>query len=194
MMVKVNIDLWILIICMAIPSLCLIITFFLIFKKRSKSINPGDISLGGQNSEGFEDQVAFQVACQQLNLLILNTINELEKHRLFLQGYMTKKTPAYRCSSQKSNDLYDYAQQIYHKETEQNPIDGGDFKISSDRSESDPFSSYQIISDLFQSGMTAKQIAEKINFPQAEIDLYLKLHFEKDQNLKKSASSLRISA
>ena len=191
-MVKVNIDLWILIICMAIPSLCLITTFFFIFKKKSKSINPGNISLGGHNSEDFKDQVAFQVACQQLNLLILNTINELEKQRLFLQGYMTKKTPAYWCSSQKNSELYDYTQQIYSKETEQNPTDGSDIKISSDRSVADPISSYHIISDLFQSGMTAKQIAEKVNLPQAEIDLYLKLHFEKDQDLKKSASSLRI--
>lgn len=193
-MVKVNIDLWILIICMAISSLCLITTFFLILKKKSKSIHPGNISLGGHNSEDFKDQIAFQVACQQLNLLILNTINELEKQRLFLQGYMTKKTPAYQHSSQKSNDLYDYTQQIYRKETEQNPIDSSDFNISSDRSATDPFSSYHIISDLFQSGMPPKQIAEKINLPQAEIDLYLKLHFEKDQNLKKSDSSLRISA
>jgi hypothetical protein len=191
-MVKVNIDLWILIICMAIPSLCLITTFFFIFKKKSKSINPGNISLGGHNSEDFKDQVAFQVACQQLNLLILNTINELEKQRLFLQGYMTKKTPAYWCSSQKNSELYDYTQQIYSKETEQNPTDGSDIKISSDRSVADPISSYHIISDLFQSGMTAKQIAEKVNLPQAEIDLYLKLHFEKDQDLKKSASSLQI--
>ena len=193
-MVKVNIDLWILIICMAIPSLCLIATFFLIFKKNSKSINPDNISLGGRNSEDFKDQVAFQVACQQLNLLILNTINELEKQRLFLQGYMTKKTPSYRCYSQKANELYDYTQQIYSKETEHNPTDGNDFKISSARSTADPVTSYHIISDLFQSGMTAKQIAEKVNLPQAEIDLYLKLHFEKDQNLKKSSSSPKISA
>ena len=51
-----------------------------------------------------------------------------------------------------------------------------------------------MISELFQSGMTARQIAEEINLPRAEIDLYLKLHFEKDQNFKKSASSLKISA
>ena len=132
-MVKVNIDLWILIVCMTIPSLCLITTFFLIFKKKSKSINPGRISLDDQNLESFKDQIAFQVACQQLNLLILNTINELERQRLFLQGYMTKKTPLDLSASQENNKLYDCTQQIYIKETEQNSSDGSDFKISSDR-------------------------------------------------------------
>ena len=107
---------------------------------------------------------------------------------------MTKKTPFDLNASQEGNALYDYTQQIYIKEAEQNSSDDSDFKISSDRSEADPVSSYHMISELFQSGMTARQIADKINLPQAEIDLYLKLHFEKDQNLKKSASSLKISA
>lgn len=186
-MSKINIDLWLLIICIAIPFLCLITTYFFIFNRKSISSKHASLFMDGQSPGDFEAEITFQVAYQQLDLLLANTINDLEKQRLLLQKYLTKKIKSTNILPQNSNKINDYTKQIDHGEIRQKLSSENDY-----RHIRNSMSSYKVISELFQSGMTSKQIAKKIQIPQAEIDLYIKLHL-KEQNLKNPALIRQLS-
>jgi len=191
-MLKINIDLWLLIICIVIPFLCLITTYFFIINKKFISSKSASLFLNGQGPSDFEDEITFQVACQRLDLLLVNTIKDLEKQRLFLQGNLTKKIKSNNILSQKSNNRNDSTKQMVHRDIRQKLSSENDHQIDDFRQIKNSMFSYEIISELFQSGMTSKQIAEKIKIPPAEIDLYIKLHLRKDQNSKNPASIRRL--
>jgi predicted XRE-type DNA-binding protein len=192
-MLKINIDLWILIVCIAIPFLCLITTYFFIFNKKSVPSESDSLFMVDQGQSDFKEEITFQIACQQLDLLLVNTIRDLQKQRLFLQGYLTQEIQSNGILSKKDNKTSESTKKIVHRETKQKLSIENDNIINDLEHIENSMSSYEIISELFQSGMTSKQIAEKIKIPQAEVDLYIKLHFKENQNLKIPVSLHRLS-
>jgi hypothetical protein len=156
------------------------------------SSKPASLFMDGQSPGDFEDEITFQVAYQKLDLLLANTINDLEKQRLFLQKYLTKKIKSTNILPQNNNNINDYTKQIDHGEIRQKLSSENDYQIDDSIHLRNSMSFYKIISELFQSGMTSKQIAKKIQIPQAEIDLYIKLHL-KEQNLKNPALIRQLS-
>jgi hypothetical protein len=194
-MLKINIDFWLLIICITIPFLCLITTCFFIFNKKSVPSKFDSLFMADQSQSDFKEEVRFQIACQQLDLLLVNTIDDLRKQRLFLQGYLTQKIQSNGILPKNDNKISGGTKKIIHRETRQKSSDENkNNNIINDFEQiGNLMSSYEMISVLFQSGMTSKKIAEKIKIPQAEIDLYIKLHFREDQNLKSPVFLHRLS-
>lgn len=201
-MIEVNLDLWILIICIVLPSLCLITTMYFIFKRGGKLPVEQNLYRNKGNKHEFEDEIAFQVACQELDALLLQTMKDIEKQRQFLQGYLEKKSKAnFKISrtapvDQKENfgDLFKGVEKnikIVQGSGRQFVNSKNDDKLEG----SSVDSNYNGIADMFKSGMASKQIAEKLGIPKSEADLYIKLHLENDQVVETPASSslLRLS-
>jgi hypothetical protein len=148
------------------------------------------------NKKGFDNEISLQIILQHLDLLMVKTINEIEKQRHFIQEYMDKRTSINSYISEmpffNENGIIQHIQnkeQVVKDIPENQDIERKDASMPSLSK-----SNYKAISDLFRSGMDTKQISRGLNIPQSEIDLYIKLHLSQNNTKKKPSSLFSLSA
>lgn len=197
MLPKISFDLWILVACLVIPFLCLMTTIILVIRKGSVSTKNHSFPSQTQGKHAtFEDEIAFQVACQHLDMLLVNIMNDIEKQRRFLQGYIDGKGNTKPHSfNQKTSRNSDMINRLY-SEDENALIEKPVYQnMNPARVENSKYKGsepvFNQIKKLVDNGLDSKQISDLINLPQSEIDLYIKLHFKREDASENHISSIR---
>lgn len=196
----VNIELWMLAICLIFPFLCLVTTVCLFFIKKSpnESGSQKKSSRNKNNGIDFEDQVAFQIACQQLDILMVKMAGDIEKQRMFLKNYVERKVVANHSSvfpeKQMKEDLDHVFKEKNINESIENTVENLIVEKSLNAQGAiNKGASYKEINRLFHSGMTPEEIARATNIPQSEVYLYIKLHLDKEKHFVDQTASLKIA-
>lgn len=192
-----NLNIWLLAVCLMIPSLWLIVKIFISLKKRNIKSNIFNFSATKNGGKNYEDAIAFEVACQKLNELLVNTIDNLEKQRQFFNEYISKNNAQHR---NLSNSLSHSGSNVIEMSKEKKEVDSVEktYEKKSLKKDDNLLScesdyNYRHIDDLYKSGMTSKQISIKTKIPQAEIDLYIKLNLTKNPAKKSPVSIFQLS-
>ncbi len=192
-MLKFPVEFWIIIGSVIISCICLLITAVMFLKIRvRKDVPANQFTTRSLNQQKFENEIAFQVSCQQLDWLMMNMINEIEKRRHFLQEYMDKgKKLNSKSHSSKLTEVATKAQTQKNRDISVEDAAPSNFQTDMNSLASEH--THERISDLFQVGMNSNQIAKELKISQSEIDLYIKLHLTKNSTSEKHSSLFRLS-
>jgi hypothetical protein len=190
MMTKVNIDLWVLLAGVALPSACLLMVSLVYCWRRLSRRHRANAGRGA-DPHGFNQQVLLEMVLQQtdnaLNSIVdavqeqrIQLLKVLETHQLPLPATAPVATsvPERTDGAAASEPTPKVPASAYGSAETQAPAEVS--KVTSDGMRPTPptdlhFDPYSRIPDLLHEGLSVAEVATRLNLPESAVDLYKSL-------------------
>lgn len=181
MVTTVNIELWVLLVGVALPSACLLMLSLVYFRRRlSRRLKRGGSACETGDS-GFNQQVLLEMVLQQtddaLNRIVdavqeqrIQMLRVLETHQLSLPNQAppgSAADPNQSPADETSADLDTVTTPIHRA--------GASGKVAL-------FDPYRQIPDYVHQGLSVPEVAARLDLPESAVDLYIKLRMSMNKD------------
>jgi len=182
-MTNVNIDLWVLLVGVALPSACLLlISLSYCWRRLTRRKSKAEV-MQKEDPSGFNQQVLLEMVLQQtdnaLNSIVdavyqqrIELLTVLETHQLQSHLSTVAPTPAGPTSEPLMNEQVTVPAEVKAPSTPHTPAPGAKIRNKKTAAIFDPYSQ---IPEQIQKGLSVAEVAAGLNLPESAVELYVKL-------------------
>jgi hypothetical protein len=202
-MFELDLEFWISLGCLAVPSLLLTATLFLFIRLFRTMINPGEVKQACResgDSEEFKDEIRYQIVCQQVNLALEKVMAGIDEQRAFIQNLIADDSPAeFKISSLSARPLlpdtaFFQPERPMSADTEvieENRMTSQTSEALDQPSDGNPYDQIRV---LIRNGLGADEIADQLGISRAEVDLFIQLRIPDAHPIDKEAVLFQATA
>jgi hypothetical protein len=202
-MIKLDLEFWVYLSCMAVRSILLTATLFLSLRLFKTMINSPGTKAEVQefdDSQAFKNEIRHQIVYQQVNSALEKVMAGIDEQRSYIQNLISE-TGAADLKTISGPEMGLPSDPAVFRPAQQMPATAEAFEekqpmsqISSVLDQPSSGNPYDQITELLRKGLEPDEIADQLGLARVEVDLFIQLRIPKEQGRDQQTVLFQASA